>query len=245
MNLLHHPRKAHPASRARRIPRAELILIRQHLRVPEASSLSTQLTRALRPACNGLQAPRADLGAEDAAMTNLAGIVWDALAGHANGAAVRQGDRVLSYAELARAAGQVASLLRGEGVRPGDRVAVMLPNVAAFPVLAYGTLAAGAVVVPMNPLLKGREVAHYLGDSGARLMFAAEPAAAEAAKGAAETGARVIPVTDADAAALRTEQPPTSWADADDDDDALIWSTRTAKTCRRARSARSPSAGTT
>jgi long-chain acyl-CoA synthetase len=93
------------------------------------ATASVLLTWALRPACNELQAPRADLGAEDA-------------------------------------------LLRGEGVRPGDRVAVMLPNVAAFPVLAYGTLAAGAVVVPMNPLLKGREVAHYLGDSGARLMFA-------------------------------------------------------------------------
>ena len=155
-------------------------------------------------------------------MTNLAGIVWDALADHENGAAVRQGDRVLSYAELARAAAQVASLLRGEGVRPGDRVAVMLPNVAAFPVLAYGTLAAGAVVVPMNPMLKGREVAHYLSDSGARLMFAWEPAAAEAAKGAAETGARVIPVADADAAALRTGEPLIGWADADDDDDALI-----------------------
>ena len=126
-------------------------------------------------------------------MTNLAGIVRDALAGHADRAAVRQGDEVLSYADLARAAGQIASLLRGEGVRPGDRVAVMLPNVTAFPVLAYGTLAAGAVVVPMNPLLKGREVAHYLGDSGARLMFAWEPAAAEAAKGAAEAAVVGIP----------------------------------------------------
>jgi long-chain acyl-CoA synthetase len=160
-------------------------------------------------------------------MTNLAGIVRGALAGLTDReavrqAAIRQGDRVLSYAELARAAGQVASLLRGEGVRRGDRVAVMLPNVAAFPVLAYGTLAAGAVVVPMNPLLKGREVAHYLGDSGARLMFAWEPAAAEAAKGAAEAGARVIPVADADAAALRTGEPLADWADPDDDDDAII-----------------------
>ncbi len=155
-------------------------------------------------------------------MTNLARIVWDALAEHEDRPAVRQGGGVLSYGDLAWAAGQIASLLGGEGVRPGDRVAVMLPNVTAFPVLAYGTLAAGAVVVPMNPLLRAREIEHYLGDSGARLMFAWEPAAAEAAMGAAETGVRVIPVTEPDAAALRTGEPPPAWADRNDDDDALI-----------------------
>ena len=68
----------------------------------------------------------------------------------------------------------------------------MLPNVLAFPVLFHGSLAAGAVVVPMNPLLKSREVAYYLGDSGARVIFAWKPMADEAAKGAAETGAQVV-----------------------------------------------------
>ncbi len=72
-------------------------------------------------------------------------------------------------------AGQAAALLREVGVGPGDRVALMLPNVLAFPVLFYGSLAAGAAVVPMNPLLKSREVAHYLGDSGASVIFAWEP----------------------------------------------------------------------
>ena len=71
----------------------------------------------------------------------------------------------------------------------------MLPNVLAFPVLFYGSLAAGAVVVPMNPLLKGREVDHYLGDSGARVIFAwpSRPRA-RPAKGAAEAGAQVLTV---------------------------------------------------
>ena len=56
--------------------------------------------------------------------------------------------------------------IHDEGIRPGDRVGVMLPNVPAFTVLAYGILRAGGVVVPMNPLLKGREVAFFLNDSG-------------------------------------------------------------------------------
>ncbi|HEV3381208.1 MAG TPA: long-chain fatty acid--CoA ligase, partial [Trebonia sp.] len=155
-------------------------------------------------------------------MTNLAGIVREALPDYENKAAIRQGDLVLTYGELARAAGQIASRLRAEGVGPGERVGLMTPNVAAFPILAYGALAAGAVVVPMNPLLKGREVAYYLSDSGAQLMFAWEPVAAEAGKGAAETGARVIPVADADAAALLDGEPLADWARTRDDDDAVI-----------------------
>ena len=156
-------------------------------------------------------------------MTNLAAVLSDARADHPDRAAIRQDDLKLTYAGLADAAGQIATLLREEGVAAGDRVAVMLPNVAAFPVVAYGVLAAGAVLVPMNPLLKGREVEHYLGDSGAGLIFAWEPSAGEAAKGAATTGARVIPVADADAATVRSGVEPTlDWADKDDGDDAVI-----------------------
>ena len=67
----------------------------------------------------------------------------------------------------------MAGLLAGLGVGPGDRVGVMLANVPDFAVVYYGVLRAGGVVVPMNPLLKAREVAYYLGDSGATLLFAA------------------------------------------------------------------------
>jgi long-chain acyl-CoA synthetase len=158
-------------------------------------------------------------------MTNLAKVLADAPADRVDFAAIRQGDLTLTFGGLTAAAGQVATFLRKEGIVAGDRVAVMLPNVAAFPVLGYGVLAAGAVLVPMNPLLKGREVEHYLGDSGASLVFAWEPSAAEAAKGAAVVGARVIPVAvaDADAAALRDGMDPAAdWADRDDDDDAVI-----------------------
>jgi long-chain acyl-CoA synthetase len=79
--------------------------------------------------------------------------------------------------------------MRTRGVRPGDRVAIMLPNVPEFAVLYYGALRVGAIVVPMNPLLKAREVAYYLGDAQARLIFAGPGGQEEAAAGAARSGA--------------------------------------------------------
>jgi long-chain acyl-CoA synthetase len=105
-------------------------------------------------------------------MTNLAGLLTDRAARSPESVAVKLGDIQLSYAELDEAAGRVAGLLRAKGMRPGDRIGVMLPNVPYFAVVYYGILRAGGVVVPMNVLLKEREVAYYLGDSDARLMFA-------------------------------------------------------------------------
>src|SRR5262249_27180846 len=82
---------------------------------------------------------------------------------------------------------RVAGLLAARGIRPGDRVAIMLPNVPEFAALYFGVLRAGGVVVPMNPLLKAREVSYYLGDSGARLIFAWHGYADEARTGARTT----------------------------------------------------------
>jgi long-chain acyl-CoA synthetase len=70
----------------------------------------------------------------------------------------------------------------------------MLPNVPYFAVCYYGVLRSGGVVVPMNVLLKRREVAFYLGDSGAELMFAWEGFADDAKAGAEEAGAECIVV---------------------------------------------------
>jgi long-chain acyl-CoA synthetase len=86
--------------------------------------------------------------------------------------ALRLGDDVMTYAQLDDASARVVTYLRSCGVRPGDRVGLMLPNVPQFAVAYYGILRAGAVVVPMNPLLKGREVDFYLDDSEAAGMLA-------------------------------------------------------------------------
>src|SRR6266853_117089 len=91
-------------------------------------------------------------------------------------------------------AGRVAVRLHERGLKPGDRVGVMMPNVAEVPVVYYGVLRAGGVVVPMNPLLKGREVAYYLGDSGAGLVFSWHAFADEARAGADQAHAELIVV---------------------------------------------------
>jgi long-chain acyl-CoA synthetase len=90
-------------------------------------------------------------------MGNLAQALVESAKVHGDRPAIKQGDVVLTYAQLDDASSRVAAMLRRYGVRPGDRVGVMLPNVASFPVVYYGVLRAGGVVVPMNPLLKSRE----------------------------------------------------------------------------------------
>ena len=97
-------------------------------------------------------------------------------------------NNALKDAMKAGDARRVSTLLASKGVEPGDRVGLVLPNVPAFPILFYGALAAGAVVVPMNPLLKGREVKYYLEDSGAKIVFAWKDMAEEAGKGADKKG---------------------------------------------------------
>jgi long-chain acyl-CoA synthetase len=125
---------------------------------------------------------------------NLASNVVRSAQTYADRAALRIGDDTLSYRELDQASARVAGLLQDRGVKPGDRVGIMLPNTPEFAVVYYGVLRAGAVVVPMNPLLKSREVGYYLGDSGARLMFVGQGFAPEAQSGAKQAGADAIVV---------------------------------------------------
>jgi long-chain acyl-CoA synthetase len=154
---------------------------------------------------------------------NLASILKRTASAHADRVAVRLGDDTTSFAELDRASGQIVGLLQERGVQPGDRVAIMLPNVPAFAVVYYGVLRAGGVVVPMNPLLKAREVAYYLGDSGARLIFGWYEVAEEVRKGATETDAETVvvhPATFADLVASTTPVP--EIVDRDDEETAVI-----------------------
>jgi long-chain acyl-CoA synthetase len=137
--------------------------------------------------------------------------------------AVRLDDLVLTYDALDERSARVAGLLAARGVEPGDRVGLMLPNLPQFPMLYYGVLRAGAVVVPMNPLLKAREVEFYLGDSGAKAIFAWDAVAGEAAKGAEAAGADIIPVAPAEFDRLLGDHAPeTAVAARADRDTAVI-----------------------
>ncbi len=106
--------------------------------------------------------------------------------------AVKLDDTELNYGFLDAATQRVAGLLQSKGFEVGDRVGIMLPNVPYFPVIYYGILRAGGVVVPMNPLLKGREVAYYLNDPGAKILFAWHGFEEPATKGAEKEGAELI-----------------------------------------------------
>ena len=108
--------------------------------------------------------------------------------------AVRMDDVVVSFGALDDLSAHMAGLLREHGVRPGDRVGVMLPNVPQFAIAYYGVLRAGGIVVPMNVLLKRREVAFYLGDPDAEVLLAWHEFEEEAGAGAAEAGAECIVV---------------------------------------------------
>jgi long-chain acyl-CoA synthetase len=112
-----------------------------------------------------------------------------------------------TFAEFDAAAARVATLLDTAGIEPGDRVGVMLSNTPAFAIVFYGIMYRGAVAVPMNPLLKGREVAFYLSNSAAKAMFASPSVGQEAAAGAGETGAQCWIVDDAELAKLTAGLP--------------------------------------
>src|SRR5262245_34541445 len=125
-------------------------------------------------------------------MPNLADLLTGSAAAHPGRVAVQLDDIRLTYADLDAASARVAGLLRAKGVQPGDRVAVMLPNTPHFPVCYYGALRAGAVIVPMNVLLKEREVAFYLRDSGAKVIFAWHEFADAAHAGAESADAEIV-----------------------------------------------------
>jgi len=104
-------------------------------------------------------------------MLNLSILLEDSARKYPDRTAVVLGDTRLSYAQVDAAANQVANMLVARGIRPGDKVALSCPNLPYFPVVYYGILKAGAVVVPLNVLLKGREIAYHLRDSEARAYF--------------------------------------------------------------------------
>jgi long-chain acyl-CoA synthetase len=76
----------------------------------------------------------------------------------------------ISYQELDRLCDRMAHALRARGLRPGDRVAIILPNIPQCVIAFYGALRAGAVVALGSPLSSEEEIAHQLADSGARVL---------------------------------------------------------------------------
>ncbi|QIY93264.1 long-chain fatty acid--CoA ligase [Streptomyces sp. S1D4-11] len=154
---------------------------------------------------------------------NLASHVVSSARTHPDRAALRLEDAAVSYRTLDQGSAHMAGLLHNRGVKPGDRVAIMLPNVPEFALAYYGVLRAGGIVVPMNPLLKSREVAYYLDNSGARLLFAWRAFADEARTGAQQAEAEVVVVSPGAFDSLLASAPSVEdLADRHEDDTAVI-----------------------
>ena len=141
---------------------------------------------------------------DEAGIGTLNDIFRKALQDFPNRAAVESFGKRMTYGELGRDANAVASWLQGQGLKKGDRVAIMLPNVMAFPAILFGVLLAGGTVVNVNPLYTPRELTYQLKDSGARFLFVLENFAATVEESLLEVKLdRVVLVTPGDLLGLK------------------------------------------
>jgi long-chain acyl-CoA synthetase len=153
---------------------------------------------------------------------NLATILTETAASHGDRTALKLDDNDVSYTQLEDASARAAGLLRAKGIAPGDRVAVMLPNVPYFAILYFGILRAGAVVVPLNPRYGGSEVAYHVGDSDAKLLFAWHQFSDAAEKGSGEQGIEMIPVEPGKFEKLLSDAEPHAEVEPREDQDAAV-----------------------
>lgn len=115
---------------------------------------------------------------DEAKVGTLVDMFREGVAQYGNRFAADSFGKRITYAELGRHAEAVASWLQAQGLKKGERVAIMLPNVMAYPAILYGILIAGGTVVNVNPLYTARELGHQVHDAGARFLFVLENFAA-------------------------------------------------------------------
>ncbi len=106
--------------------------------------------------------------------SNIGDLLVDACRKFAGRPAFTCMDKTLTYAEVAKHAETFGAFLQSKGLKPGARVAIMMPNVLQYPVAMMGILRAGYAVVNVNPLYTPRELEHQLKDSGAEAIVILE-----------------------------------------------------------------------
>ncbi|GAA4742471.1 long-chain fatty acid--CoA ligase [Nocardioides endophyticus] len=125
---------------------------------------------------------------------NLATVLEEAARTHAERPFVLVGEVSHTFASVERRAARIARGLLARGLRPGDRVAIHLPNTVEFVEAYFGILKAGLVMVPLNPLLAPPEIAFQVSDSGARLLVTEVATLASARVGVAGLGVQLVVV---------------------------------------------------
>ncbi|MFE0174599.1 long-chain fatty acid--CoA ligase [Streptomyces sp. NPDC059002] len=161
------------------------------------------------------------------ATLSLAAILAEPARRHPDRTALVEGELRLSFKEVWHAARTQGAALADLGVRPGDRVALMAPNTAEFPLAYYAILAAGGVVVPVHLLLSAEEVEHVLRDSGASLLLCHPAQAETGAAAAGATGVRMLRLgAEGELAALtRDIEPLAAYVTREADDPAVVFYT--------------------
>ena len=107
-------------------------------------------------------------------MFNLSTIVEDSARKYPNKDAFIYAENHFNFAQINGAANQIANGLKDAGIKQGDRIALSCLNLPYFPILYFGILKAGAIVVPLSVLLKRDEISYHLQDSGAKVYFCFE-----------------------------------------------------------------------
>ena len=117
------------------------------------------------------------------------------VANNPNGSAASFFGKKITYTELGRLVDQFAIALTRLGVKQGDRVAIMLPNIPQYPIVHFAALKIGAIIVPTNPLYVERELQYQLNNSGAETIIALDIHFPKIEKVKPETGLRNVITT--------------------------------------------------
>src|SRR5882757_7826300 len=133
-----------------------------------------------------------------------------AMTAYADRPAFRSFGQTLSYADVDRQSRNFAAYLQTQlGVKKGDRIAVMMPNLLAFPIAFLGIIRAGAVQVNVNPMYTPRELEHQLKDAGVKVMVVFAGSSATVAEVMASTPLKtVITAGPGDGSTAKLQGPP-------------------------------------
>lgn len=128
---------------------------------------------------------------------NILAVLKESCQRFANKPAFSNLGKTLTYGELYKLSGDFAAYLQqNTDLKPGDRIAVQLPNVLQYPVVVFGAMRAGLVVVNTNPLYTAREMEHQFNDSGAKALVCLANMAHLAEEVLPKTGIRTVIVTE-------------------------------------------------
>lgn len=126
---------------------------------------------------------------------DLTDILDEAVAENSNGVAISFFGKKITYAELGRSVNQFAAALSRLGVKQGDRVALILPNIPQYPIAHFAVMKLGAILVPTNPLYVETEIEYQLNNSGANTVIVLDIVYPKIDKIKSNTGIKNIIVT--------------------------------------------------